>query len=205
MSAGAVLPTSCYMTQDTEPTQVETPVDPAPAEQAAPQQAGAAENAADAHVQDLERSVTEFKEKWLRAEAENQNLMARAKRDVEDARQYAVQKFARDVVEAAENLRRALDSLPAQTEGEDTVVTKMREGIESTERSFLSILERHGIKSDNPAGKAFDANLHQAMAEQPSAEHTPGTVMQAWTPTWTLHGRLLKPAMVVVAKAGDAQ
>lgn len=82
MSAGAVLPTSCYMTQDTEPTQVETPVDPAPAEQAAPQQAGAAENAADAHVQDLERSVTEFKEKWLRAEAENQNLMARAKRDV---------------------------------------------------------------------------------------------------------------------------
>lgn len=201
MSAGAVLPTSCDMTHDTEPTQVETPVDPAPAEQAAPQQEGSAESAADAHVQELERSVTEFKEKWLRAEAENQNLMARAKRDVEDARQYAVQKFARDVVEAAENLRRALDSLPAPTEGEDTVVTKMREGIESTERSFLSILERHGIRSDNPAGKTFDANLHQAMAEQPSAEHAPGTVMQAWTPTWTLHGRLLKPAMVVVAKA----
>lgn len=201
MSAGAVLPTSCCMTQDTEPTQVETPVEPAPAEQAAPQHEGAAESTADARVQDLERTVTEFKEKWLRAEAENQNLMARAKRDVEDARQYAVQKFARDVVEAAENLRRALDSLPAAAEGEDTVVAKMREGIESTERSFLSILERHGIKSDNPAGKTFDANLHQAMAEQPSAEHAPGTVMQAWTPTWTLHGRLLKPAMVVVAKA----
>lgn len=205
MSAGAVLPTSCSMTHDTEPTQVETPVDPAPAEQAAPQHEGAAESAADARVHELERSVTEFKEKWLRAEAENQNLMARAKRDVDDARQYAVQKFARDVVEAAENLRRALDSLPAPTEGEDTVVTKMREGIESTERSFLSILERHGIKSDNPAGKVFDANLHQAMAEQPSTEHTPGTVMQAWTPTWTLHGRLLKPAMVVVAKGGSAQ
>ena len=205
MSAGAVLPTSCYMTQDTEPTQGETPVEPAPAEQAAPQHEGAAESTADARVQDLERTVTEFKEKWLRAEAENQNLMARAKRDVDDARQYAVQKFARDVVEAAENLRRALDSLPAPTEGEDTVVTKMREGIESTERSFLSILERHGIKSDNPAGKAFDANLHQAMAEQPSAEHAPGTVMQAWTPTWTLHGRLLKPAMVVVAKGASAQ
>lgn len=199
------MPTSCYMTHDTEPTQVETPVDPASAEQAAPQHEGAAESAADARVQELEQTVTEFKEKWLRAEAENQNLMARAKRDVEDARQYAVQKFARDVVEAAENLRRALDSLPAPTEGEDTVVTKMREGIESTERSFLSILERHGIKSDSPAGKAFDANLHQAMAEQPSAEHAPGTVMQAWTPTWTLHGRLLKPAMVVVAKAADAQ
>ncbi|CEF54481.1 nucleotide exchange factor GrpE [Acetobacter ghanensis] len=193
------------MTHDTEPTQVETPVDPAPAEQAAPQNEGNAESAADARVQDLERTVTEFKEKWLRAEAENQNLMARAKRDVEDARQYAVQKFARDVVEAAENLRRALDNLPPPTEGEDTVVTKMREGIESTERSFLSILERHGIKCDSPTGKAFDANLHQAMAEQPSAEHTPGTVMQAWTPTWTLHGRLLKPAMVVVAKSADGQ
>lgn len=191
------------MTNDSEPTQVETPVDPALAEQAAPQHESAAESDADARVHELEQTATEFKEKWLRAEAENQNLMARAKRDVEDARQYAVQKFARDVVEVAENLRRALASLPPAQEGEDGVLSKMREGIDSTERSFISILERHGIHCEDPAGKPFDANHHQAMAEQPSAEHTPGTVMQAWTPTWTLHGRLLKPAMVVVAKAHE--
>ncbi|GBR47811.1 nucleotide exchange factor GrpE [Acetobacter pomorum] len=197
------------MTHDTDPTQVETPAaQPAPAEQTAPEHEATAEAAQngqpsgpEARIQELEQAAAEFKEKWLRAEAENQNLRARAKRDLDDARQYAVQKFARDVVEAAENLRRALASLPPAQEGEDSVLTKMREGIESTERSFISILERHGIKCDDPAGKPFDANLHQAMAEQPSAEHEPGTVMQAWTPTWTLHGRLLKPAMVVVAKA----
>ncbi|ANA12845.1 nucleotide exchange factor GrpE [Acetobacter oryzifermentans] len=197
------------MTHDTDPTQVETPAaQPAPAEQTAPEHEAAAEAAQngqaegpEARIHELEQSVAEFKEKWLRSEAENQNLRARAKRDLDDARQYAVQKFARDVVEAAENLRRALASLPPAQEGEDSVLTKMREGIESTERSFISILERHGIKCDDPTGKPFDANLHQAMAEQPSAEHEPGTVMQAWTPTWTLHGRLLKPAMVVVAKA----
>ena len=209
MSAAFALLTSKGMTQDTDPTQVETPAaQPAPAEQTAPEHEAAAEVAQngqpsgpEARIQELEQAVADFKEKWLRSEAENQNLRARAKRDLDDARQYAVQKFARDVVEAAENLRRALASLPPAQEGEDSVLTKMREGIESTERSFISILERHGIKCDDPSGKPFDANLHQAMAEQPSAEHEPGTVMQAWTPTWTLHGRLLKPAMVVVAKA----
>ncbi|MGV4876901.1 nucleotide exchange factor GrpE [Acetobacter indonesiensis] len=200
------------MTHDTDPNRVGTPAEPAETDQIfQPQDAVASEGepsadqpaGAEGRVQELEQEAAEFKEKWLRAEADNQNLRARAKRDVDDARQYAVQKFARDVVEAAENLRRAIASLPAAQEGEDSVLTKMREGIESTERSFVSILERHGIKCDDPQGKVFDANLHQAMAEQPSAEHAPGTVMQAWTPTWTLHGRLLKPAMVVVAKAAE--
>ncbi|KAA8390990.1 nucleotide exchange factor GrpE [Acetobacter tropicalis] len=200
------------MTHDTDPNRVGTPAEPAETDQISqPQEAVAPEaethaelsSAAEGRLQELEQEAAEFKEKWLRAEADNQNLRTRAKRDVEDARQYAVQKFARDVVEAAENLRRALASLPAHQEGEDSVLTKMREGIESTERSFISILERHGIKCEDAQGKTFDANLHQAMAEQPSAEHAPGTVMQAWTPTWTLHGRLLKPAMVVVAKAPE--
>lgn len=200
------------MTHDTDPNRVGTPAEPAETDQISqPQEAVAPEaethaepsSAAEGRFQELEQEAAEFKEKWLRAEADNQNLRTRAKRDVEDARQYAVQKFARDVVEAAENLRRALASLPAHQEGEDSVLTKMREGIESTERSFISILERHGIKCEDAQGKTFDANLHQAMAEQPSAEHAPGTVMQAWTPTWTLHGRLLKPAMVVVAKAPE--
>ncbi|MGO3518010.1 MAG: nucleotide exchange factor GrpE [Acetobacter cibinongensis] len=200
------------MTHDTDQTHGAQPAEPTDAEKifqpqdaVAPEAEDHADPAAPAEdaAQKLEQEAAEFKDKWVRAEAENQNLRARAKRDVDDARQYAVQKFARDVVEAAENLRRALHNLPAAQEGEDSVLTKMREGIESTERSFISILERHGVKCDDPQGKVFDANLHQAMAEQPSPDHTPGTVMQAWTPTWTLHGRLLKPAMVVVAKAPE--
>jgi molecular chaperone GrpE len=149
----------------------------------------------------LEAERDEMRDKWMRAEAENQNVRNRAKRDVDEARQYAVQKFAKDVVEVAENLRRGLSSLPKQEPGEPDIVTKLRDGFEGVERSFIGILERNGIVADDPVGKGFDANLHQAMAEHPTAEHPPGTVVQAWSRAWTLNGRLLRPAMVVVAKA----
>ena len=160
-------------------------------------------NPAD-QVEQLTRERDDMRDRWLRAEAEMANIRARAKRDVDDTRQYAVQKFAADVVEAAENLRRGLSSLPAQAADEPEVVTKLREGFEGVERNFVAILERNGIARTDPTGQPFDANLHQAMAEQPSSEHEPGTVMQAWTQTWTLNGRLLKPAMVVVAKRAEA-
>ncbi len=159
--------------------------------------------AAAVRIAELEAERDEFRDKWMRAEAEMANVRARGKRDADDARQYAVQKFARDVVEAADNLRRGLSSLPPETEGEPEIVTKLRNGFEGVERSFLSLLERNGIARVDPTGQAFDANLHQAMAEQPSADHPPGTVMQAWTAGWTLNGRLLRPAMVVVARAPE--
>ena len=152
----------------------------------------------------VEAERDDFRDRWMRAEAEMQNVRARGKRDADDARQYAVQKFARDVVEAAENLRRGIDSLPPQAADEPAIVTKLREGFEGIERSFVGILERNGIARDDPTGKPFDANLHQAMAEQPSPEHPAGTVMQAWSAAWTLNGRLLKPAMVVVSKGDGA-
>jgi molecular chaperone GrpE len=153
---------------------------------------------------ELETERDDFRDRWMRSEAEIQNVRTRAKREVEETRQYAVQKFARDVVEAAENLRRGLDSLPAPKDDEPNIVTKMREGFEGIERSFVGLLERNGIAKIDPTGALFDANFHQAMAEQPSADHPPGTVLQAWSQAWTLNGRLLRPAMVVVAKAPDA-
>lgn len=143
----------------------------------------------------------DMRDRWIRAEAEMANVRARAKRDMDDTRQYAVQKFAADVVEAADNLRRGLASLPAPSDDEPEIVTKLRDGFEGVERAFHALLERNGIQRQDPTGQQFDANLHQAMAEQPSAEHPGGTVIQAWTPAWTLNGRLLRPAMVVVAKA----
>ena len=155
--------------------------------------------AAADRIGELEGSLNEMRDRWMRSEAELQNVRLRAKRDVDDARQYAVQKFARDVVESAENLRRGLSSLPPAAPDEDPVVGKLREGFEGVERSFLGVLERNGITATDPTGEKFDANLHQAMAEQPSDTHPPGTVVSAWTKAWTLNGRLLKPAMVVVA------
>lgn len=154
-------------------------------------------------VAQLTAERDDMRDRWIRAEAEMANVRSRAKRDVDDTRQYAVQKFAADVVEAVENLRRGLSSLPAQSADEPDIVTKLRDGFEGVERSFFAILERNGIQRTDPTGHAFDANLHQAMAEQPSDQHAPGTVMQAWTAGWTLNGRLLRPAMVVVAKASN--
>ena len=157
--------------------------------------------AASARIAELEAELAEMKDRWVRAEAETANVRARTRREVDETRQYAVQKFAADVVEAAENLRRGLDAIPPAAEGEPEIVTRLRDGFAGVERSFLTLLERNGIKREDPTGQKFDPNLHQAMAEQESAAHPPGTVMHAWTQGWTLHGRLLRPAMVVVAKA----
>jgi molecular chaperone GrpE len=185
-------------------TRPEARDDPAPADAAnqnAPLSQEAVMQAATARIAELEAEVAELKDRWMRSEAEIANVRARSRREVDETRQYAVQKFATDVVEAAENLRRGLDSLPPPEPDQPEIVGKLREGLEGVERSFLTVLERNGIKREDPTGAPFDPNLHQAMAEQESAAHQPGTVMHAWTPAWTLNGRLLRPAMVVIAKA----
>ncbi len=188
--------------------------DPAPAEAAnqnapswpaPPPSQDALMQAATARIAELEAEVAELKDRWMRSEAEIANVRARSRREVDETRQYAVQKFATDVVEAAENLRRGIDSLPAPEPDQPEIVSKLREGLDGVERSFLAVLERNSIKREDPTGKPFDPNLHQAMAEQESEAHKPGSVMHAWTPVWTLNGRLLRPAMVVVAKAPPAE
>lgn len=161
--------------------------------------------AATQRIAALEAELAEMKDRWMRAEAEMANVRARAKRDVDETRQFAVQKFGRDVAEAAENLRRGLHSIPPAGTNEPEIVAKLREGFEGIERSFIALLERNGIVATDPTGAGFDPNLHQAMAENESADHPPGTVIQAWSLAWTLNGRLLRPAMVVVAKAPAAE
>ena len=179
----------------------DTPTDAKPNEADSTAQA-AAEAAPAAETPDPAAELNAMRDKWLRAEAEMQNLRNRHKRELEDARNYAVTKFARDVADAAENLRRGLDALPASA-GEDGPIAKLRGGFEGVERAFIAMLERHGVKAEDPKGKPFDPELHQAMAEQPAPEGVePGTVITAWTPAWTINGRLLKPAMVVVAGKG---
>ena len=179
---------------DSEPTD--------PANDDVPQSPEQVMEAATARIAALESERDEMRDKWMRSEAEMANLRVRTKREIDETRQYAVQKFARDVAEAADNIKRGLESLPPVGSNEAPILVKLREGFEGVERSFVALLERNGIKREDPTGAVFDPNLHQAMAEQDSAEHPPGTVIQAWTPAWTLNGRLLRPAMVVVAKGG---
>ena len=186
------------------------PAETPPVSDAARQPDAAAEPTAPSTPEEraaaMEAEAAQLRDRWLRAEAENQNQRARAERQVADARNYAIQKFARDVVEAAENLRRGLDTLPPPAPDEDDLIAKLRGGFESVERSFLSVLERNGMARRDVQGEPFDPEFHQAMAEQPATGGAaPGTVLQAWTPAWTLNGRLLKPAMVVVAAAAPKE
>jgi molecular chaperone GrpE len=185
------------------------PAEIQPASTPADATATASDSAAEAPEQTIERltaELAEMRDKWMRAEAETQNVRTRAQRETADARNYAIQKFARDVVEVAENLRRGLDALPPPTPGEPELLTKLRDGFGGVERSFLGVLERNGVAKKEAQDQPFDAEFHQAMAEQPAPPGVkPGTVIQAWTPAWTLNGRLLKPAMVVVASGGNEQ
>jgi molecular chaperone GrpE len=174
--------------------------DPDTTENMAPDTAHADHAAAPGEQLGPEAERDALRDKWLRAEADMANLRARTRREVDDARQYAVQRFATDIVESAENLRRGLDSLPAPQPDEPAIITKMRDGFAGVERSLIATLERHGVTAQDPAGALFDPNLHQAMGEQDEAGTPPGTILQAWSRTWLLNGRLLKPAMVVVAK-----
>ncbi|MHB1303569.1 MAG: nucleotide exchange factor GrpE [Acidiphilium sp.] len=155
---------------------------------------------AQARIAALETETAELRDKWIRAQAEMENLRTRTRREVDEARLYAVQKFAGDVAETAENLRRGLDALPPPEPDETPLLAKLRDGFAGVERSFVAMLERNGIRAEEAMGATFDANRHQAMAEQETADAPPGTIIQAWSRTWTLNGRLLKPAMVVVAK-----
>jgi molecular chaperone GrpE len=145
--------------------------------------------APDSRLAILETELAAMRDRWMRSEAEMANLRTRAKRELEDVRNYAVQKFAADVVEAAENMRRGLDSIPSAADNEAPIVTKLREGFLGVEKSFLSLLERNGIVKEDPVGVAFDPKRHEAMSEAESSSHTPGTVLQALSSAWTLHAQ----------------
>jgi molecular chaperone GrpE len=159
---------------------------------------------AASRIRDLQAELEAMKDKWLRAEAEQQNLARRMRAEVESTRQYAVQKFARDVVDSAENFSRALLALPPAAEDEPEIVAKMREGLAASERALVAMLERNGVVREDATGKPFDPEKHQAMAEAPSDEVPAGHVLNAYTPAWLLNGRLLKPAMVVVSRGAAA-
>jgi len=145
----------------------------------------------------------ELKDRALRLAADMENLRRRAARDVHDARSYAIANFARDMLSVSDNLGRALEAIPAEAKAAgDAGFKALIEGVDITERAMLAALERHGVKKLQPEGEKFDPNFHQAMFEVPNPEVPAGTVVQVVQPGYSIGDRVLRPAMVGVAKGG---
>jgi molecular chaperone GrpE len=170
--------------------------DPTPSD-AGPEDADLAEDAAFDAFDTLSAENAALKEQILRYAADAENTRRRAEREANDARAYAIQKFARDLLAVADTLGRALATPPA---GEDAGVRNFVVGVEMTQKALLSAFESNGLKSVSPAaGDRFDPHHHQAMMEQESPDLAPGAVIQCLQPGYELLGRLVRPAMVVVA------
>ncbi|HEY1545179.1 MAG TPA: nucleotide exchange factor GrpE [Xanthobacteraceae bacterium] len=173
-----------------------------PDPQASPESTAPAEPAADA-VAALAKEVADLKDRLLRTLAEMENLRRRTDREVADSRQYAVANFARDLLGVADNMQRALGTLSADFRDQaDPVVKSHIEGVELTERELIKVMEKHGIRKFDPQGQKFDPNLHQAMFEVPDPSVPSGTVVQVMQPGYMIAERMLRPALVGVAKGG---
>jgi molecular chaperone GrpE len=160
--------------------------------------------AAGGDYEALRAEAAALKEQVLRYAADAENTRRRAEREANDARAYAIQKFARDLLGVADNLARALAAQPA--DAGDSAVKNFVVGVEMTEKELQGAFERNGLKKIAPGrGEKFDPHKHQAMMEQPGSDVAPGAVIQVLQPGYELLGRLVRPAMVVVAaKAAGA-
>jgi molecular chaperone GrpE len=178
--------------------------EPSPAAEAA--QTSDAPDAAASPTPDpvaaLQAEVAELKDKLLRALADTENLRRRAEREKQETMQYAIAGFAKDLLSVADTFRRALDSLSPEAR-QDEAAKAFIEGVELTERELQRVFEKHGIRQVTPNGEKFDHNFHQAMMEVPTDDHAPGTVVNVMQTGYVLNGRLLRPALVGVAKAAN--
>lgn len=153
-----------------------------------------------AQIETLKEELTLAQEQALRAAAEAQNIRRRAEQDVEKAHKFGLEKFIGDILPVADNLERAISA--AESSGED--IKAVTEGVELTLKTLLDALKRHNVEPLDPLGEPFDPQLHQAMTIVEKADVEPGTVVNVFQRGYTLHGRLVRPAMVVVSKAPEA-
>ena len=151
----------------------------------------------------LQAECDDLKDQLLRAKAEVENMRRRTERELSQSRKYGHANFARDLLSAFDNLKRAIDVLPQDRGNFDDIVANFVAGVELINQDLTAVLARHGVTAVDPAGEKFDHDRHQAMFEIPSNDVEPGTIMQVAQRGWVLHDRLLTPAMVGVAKAVD--
>src|SRR5690554_472544 len=164
--------------------------------------AASGEASQDERIAALENELAEAKQQVLYAQAETQNVRRRMEKDVQDARAYAATGFARDMLSVADNLGRALDHVPADLR-EDEKLKSFLAGIEATQRELEKVFGMHGITRIAAMNLPLDPNQHQAMLEIPTNDAEPGTIVQEMQPGYMIKDRLLRPAMVGVAKKPD--
>jgi len=151
----------------------------------------------------LAKEVADLKDRLLRTLAEMENLRRRTEREVADARAYGVTNFARDILAVADNMERALKALDDEIrEKADAGVKALLDGVEITERELIKVMEKHGVRKVEPKGQKFDPNLHQAMFELPDSSVPTGTIVQVMQPGYLIGERVLRPALVGIAKGG---
>ena len=151
----------------------------------------------------LAKEAADLRDKTLRTLAEMENLRQRTRREVADSKIYGITGFARDVLDIADSLQRTIDAVPAETrESADPLLKSLIEGVELTERSLLSALEKNGVKKFDPQGEKFNPNFQQAMYEVPDPSVPSGTVVQVVQAGYTIGERVLRPALVGVSKGG---
>lgn len=150
-----------------------------------------------AQVESLTEELATAKDQAVRAQAEVQNVRRRAEQDVEKAHKFGQEKLVNDLLPIIDNLERALENINADDEAVKAVI----EGVELTLKSFQDTLARHNVEAINPVGEPFDPQLHQAMSMVESPDAEPNTVLNVFQKGYSLHGRLVRPAMVVVSKA----
>ncbi|MCB1387072.1 MAG: nucleotide exchange factor GrpE [Nitratireductor sp.] len=156
-----------------------------------------------AELERAEQEKTELHERYLRAHAEMENLRRRTQKDVADAREYSIAGFAREMLQVADNLRRAIETIPEESRNEGNAgLNALIEGVEMTERAMMQGLEKHGVKKISPLNEKFDPNLHQAMFEIPNADVPNNTVLNVVQEGFVIGNRCLRPAMVGVSKGG---
>ena len=177
----------------------------APEPQAAAEADSAPAAEAPASAEDVLRAeLAELKDQLLRALAEADNQRKRAARERDETAKFAIAGFARDLVQVADDLERALANAPRAGGDGQASIASLVEGVELTRRSLQAALDRHGITRIEPLGEKFDHNQHEAMFEVESADAEPGTVVQVVQPGYRIHDRLLRPARVGVAKPPGA-
>jgi molecular chaperone GrpE len=158
--------------------------------------------ALEARIRELEAQQSDLTDRLLRSHAEMDNLRKRTEREKADSAKYAITKFALDIVGISDNFARAVASVPAGAGEQDATLKALVEGVLMTERAFLQVLERHGVRRLDPKGEAFDPNLHQAVMQQDDPSVPANTVVQVFQPGYMIEDRVLRPAMVVVARGG---
>lgn len=167
-----------------------------------PAQSGEGADPLAKRVLELEDDLAKAKQDVLYAQADTQNVRRRLEKDAQDARAYAATNFARDILSVADNLARAMESVPDSIKN-DEAAKGFIAGIEATQREIISVFERNGITRIEALGQTLDPNHHQAMVEIPSADAAPGTIVHEMQKGYMIKDRLLRPALVGVAKKPD--